>query len=52
MAADFVTLGDSWLSFAISKDLIEPMEGLEDQDWFRGLPDNWKVIVSFILFLL
>ncbi|XP_059663045.1 uncharacterized protein LOC132308820 isoform X2 [Cornus florida] len=43
MAADIVTVGDSWLNFAINKTLIEPIQGAEDQDWFRGLSDNWKV---------
>ncbi|KAM7493652.1 hypothetical protein LguiB_028261 [Lonicera macranthoides] len=43
VAADIVTLGDTWLSFAISKALIEPIQGLEDQDWFDGLSNKWKV---------
>ncbi|KAK6129866.1 hypothetical protein DH2020_036384 [Rehmannia glutinosa] len=42
-AADLVTLGDSWLNFGIGKGLIEPIEAAEDQDWFRGLSDKWKV---------
>ncbi|XP_022861204.1 uncharacterized protein LOC111381639 isoform X1 [Olea europaea var. sylvestris] len=42
-AADAITLGDSWLSLAINKGLIEPIEGAEDQDWFQGLSDKWKV---------
>ncbi|KAL3818381.1 hypothetical protein ACJIZ3_004286 [Penstemon smallii] len=41
--ADLVTLGDSWLNFAISNGLIEPMKGAEDQDWFHDLSDKWKV---------
>lgn len=43
LAADVVTLGDTWLSHAIGKRLIEPMDGLEDQDWFENLNDKWKV---------
>ncbi|KAJ0110953.1 hypothetical protein Patl1_02594 [Pistacia atlantica] len=43
MAADIVGIGDSWLSFAIKKVLIEPIPGLEEQDWFRSLSDKWKV---------
>lgn len=43
MAADVVTIGDSWLSLAISRGLIEPMKGVEEQDWFRSLNDKWKV---------
>ncbi|KAG8382011.1 hypothetical protein BUALT_Bualt05G0032100 [Buddleja alternifolia] len=45
--ADLVTLGDSWLNFAIGKGLIEPMKGAEDQDWFRELSDKWKVGIYF-----
>ncbi|XP_028096774.1 uncharacterized protein LOC114296657 [Camellia sinensis] len=43
LAADIVTVGDSWLNFAIKKGLIEPLQGVEDQDWFKGLSDKWKV---------
>ncbi|XP_031247122.1 uncharacterized protein LOC116104835 [Pistacia vera] len=43
MAADIVGIGDSWLSFAIKKVLIEPIPGVEEQDWFRSLSDKWKV---------
>lgn len=43
VTADLVTLGDSWLNFAIGKGLIEPMKGAEDQDWFQDLSDKWKV---------
>ena len=37
------TLGDSWLDLAIGNAVIEPMQGAEDQDWFRGLTEKWKV---------
>ncbi|CAN4121220.1 unnamed protein product [Withania somnifera] len=43
LAADVVTLGDMWLSYAIEKKLIEPMDGLDDQDWFENLSKKWKV---------
>lgn len=43
LAADLISIGDSWLSFAIKEKLIEPMKGIEDQDWYKGLSDKWKV---------
>ncbi|XP_010478890.1 PREDICTED: uncharacterized protein LOC104757797 [Camelina sativa] len=42
-AADMISIGDSWLSYAIKEKLIEPMKGIEDQDWYKGLSDRWKV---------
>lgn len=42
-SADLVSVGDSWLSYAIKKGLIEPISGVEDQDWFKSLSDKWKV---------
>lgn len=42
-AADIVSLGDSWVNFAISEKLIEPIQGVDDQDWFHTLSDKWKV---------
>lgn len=42
-AADMISIGDSWLSFAIKEKLIEPLKGIEDQDWYKGLSDKWKV---------
>ncbi|KAH9753604.1 spermidine/putrescine-binding periplasmic protein [Citrus sinensis] len=45
MAADLVSVGDSWLSFAIKKRLIEPIAGAEDQDWFKCLSHKWKAQV-------
>ncbi|XP_076881963.1 uncharacterized protein LOC143530264 [Bidens hawaiensis] len=41
-AADIVSLGDTWLNFAVSKKLIEPVQGVDDQDWFHTLSDKWK----------
>ncbi|KAK1403664.1 Spermidine-binding periplasmic protein SpuE [Heracleum sosnowskyi] len=43
VTADIVALGDTWLSFAIKKALIEPIQSIEDQEWFAGLSDKWKV---------
>ncbi|KAI9083837.1 hypothetical protein K1719_034095 [Acacia pycnantha] len=43
LAADIVSIGDSWLKFAINKALIEPIRDVEDQDWFKGLDEKWKV---------
>ncbi|KAI3981916.1 hypothetical protein MKX01_041179 [Papaver californicum] len=43
MAADIVSVGDSWLSLGISKGMIESMKDVEGQDWFKGLSDKWKV---------
>ncbi|XP_047341066.1 spermidine-binding periplasmic protein SpuE-like [Impatiens glandulifera] len=42
-AADMITLGDSWLGYAISRGLVEPLHGIEEEGWFRGLSDKWKV---------
>lgn len=48
MAADIIGIGDSWLSFAIKKRIIEPMKGIEDQDWYKGLSDKWKVRTLYL----
>lgn len=50
VAADMVSIGDSWLNFAISKAVIEPLEGIEDQEWFKGLSNKWKVRIIACLF--
>ncbi|KAH9687637.1 putrescine-binding periplasmic protein-related [Citrus sinensis] len=42
MAADLVSVGDSWLSYAIIKRLIEPIAVAEDQYWFKCLSHKWK----------
>lgn len=52
MAADLVTIGDSWLSLALSRGLIEPIEGAEELEWFKGLNDRWKVIISFFFVIV
>ncbi|XP_038982873.1 uncharacterized protein LOC103716646 isoform X2 [Phoenix dactylifera] len=43
MAADIVSVGDSWLSHAIIGGLIEPMKAVEREDWFKVLGNKWKV---------
>ncbi|KAJ0970936.1 hypothetical protein J5N97_018895 [Dioscorea zingiberensis] len=42
MAADLVSVGDSWLSSAVTGALIEPIQHVEEQDWFKGLSGKWK----------
>ncbi|XP_031740514.1 uncharacterized protein LOC101211357 isoform X2 [Cucumis sativus] len=42
MVADVVSIGDSWLNFAIKKALIEPIQDVEDQDWYNNLSTKWK----------
>ncbi|XP_048559017.1 uncharacterized protein LOC125539572 [Triticum urartu] len=43
MAADVVSIGDSWLGYTIRKGLVEPISNAEEQDWYRSLSDRWKV---------
>lgn len=50
MAADLVTIGDSWLSLALSRGLIEPIEGAEELEWFKRLNDRWKVNIFFFIY--
>lgn len=42
MAADVVSIGDSWLGYAVRKGLVEPISNAEEQDWYRSLSDRWK----------
>nr|XP_029122989.1 uncharacterized protein LOC105053546 isoform X4 [Elaeis guineensis] len=42
MAADIVSVGDSWLSHAISGGLIEPMKDVDREHWFNILGNKWK----------
>ncbi|RAL53162.1 hypothetical protein DM860_006834 [Cuscuta australis] len=43
VVADVIALGDAWLTFSIKHGLIEPMQGVEDQEWFiNRLSDKWK----------
>lgn len=48
VASDIIGIGDSWLSFAIKKRIIEPMKGVEDQDWYKGLSDKWEVRTLYL----
>ncbi|XP_006854235.2 uncharacterized protein LOC18443994 isoform X1 [Amborella trichopoda] len=43
MAADLITIGDSWMNLAICEGIIEPILDAEEQDWYSSLPDKWKV---------
>ncbi|EEC77931.1 uncharacterized protein [Oryza sativa Japonica Group] len=43
MAADVVSIGDSWLGYAIRKGLVEPVKNAEEQDWFQSLSNRWKI---------
>ncbi|XP_022936759.1 uncharacterized protein LOC111443255 [Cucurbita moschata] len=45
MVADLVSIGDSWLNFAIKKALIEPIHDVDDQEWFNNLSTRWKVLL-------
>ncbi|KAF9623912.1 hypothetical protein IFM89_006258 [Coptis chinensis] len=40
MAADIVTVGNSWLSSSIKQGIIEPIRDVELQDWFKGFDEN------------
>ena len=51
LAADIVGIGDSWLKFAINKAIIEPIRDVENQDWFKGLDEKWKVAIYFVFLL-
>ncbi|KAL6843772.1 hypothetical protein ACP4OV_026343 [Aristida adscensionis] len=42
MAADVVSVGDSWLAYAIRRGLVEPIKNAEQQDWFQSLSGRWK----------
>lgn len=50
LAADIVGIGDSWLKFAIKKAIIEPIQDVEDQEWFKSLAEKWKVTLYFYLY--
>lgn len=49
MSADIVSIGDSWLSSAITGALIEPIQHVEEQDWFKSLGGKWKVSAKRVL---
>lgn len=50
VAADIVSVGDSWLSLTIRNGLIEALQGVEEHSWFRGLDDRWKVRIQSDLY--
>lgn len=43
MAADLVTVGDSWLATAVQGGLIDPIPNAEQFDWFKQLHPKWQV---------
>uniref|UniRef100_A0A7N1A0H5 Uncharacterized protein n=1 Tax=Kalanchoe fedtschenkoi TaxID=63787 RepID=A0A7N1A0H5_KALFE len=43
LAADAVSMGDSWLTLAIRNSIIDPMD--EDQDWYKDLNEKWKIFL-------
>jgi hypothetical protein len=49
MAADLVTVGDSWLATAVQGGLIEPIRNAEQFDWFKRLHPKWQVWQILVL---
>ncbi|KAL2635634.1 hypothetical protein R1flu_007113 [Riccia fluitans] len=45
LAADLVTIGDSWLGKAVSGGLINPIENVEKYEWFQRLGKKWQVFL-------
>ncbi|MBW4593850.1 MAG: extracellular solute-binding protein [Brasilonema angustatum HA4187-MV1] len=43
--ADLVTLGDYWISYAIEKKLIQPLDVTKIEQW-SGLPKKWQELVT------
>ncbi|MGK7880145.1 MAG: extracellular solute-binding protein, partial [Crocosphaera sp.] len=43
--SDFVTLGDVWLGEAIAKELIDPLDNSEIENW-QTLPSRWQKLVK------
>ena len=43
MAADLVTVGDSWLATAVQGGLIDPIPNAEQFEWFKRLHPKWQV---------
>lgn len=43
--ADVVTLGDSWLTPAIQRRLIQPISSAETYRWWQRLPRRWQQLV-------
>lgn len=55
VAADMISVGDSWLSYAIKKAMIQSIDGVENQDWFKALSSSWKVrkkLFSYVFLFL
>ena len=42
MAADLVTIGDSWLATAVQGGLIEPIANVDQFEWFKRLDLKWQ----------
>lgn len=45
VAADIVTLGDSWLHAAVSGRLIQPIDNAEQHEWFNRLGPKWQAFL-------
>ncbi|CAM6096722.1 unnamed protein product [Calypogeia fissa] len=45
MAADLVTIGDSWLSKAVSRGLINPVENAEQCGWYHRMGSKWQTFL-------
>eukprot|EP00250_Pteridium_aquilinum_P010560 c19474_g1_i2 orf=133-2253(+) len=45
LAADIVTIGDSWLQAAVSGGLIQPIENAEHHEWFKRLGPKWQAFL-------
>ncbi|KAL3683745.1 hypothetical protein R1sor_001767 [Riccia sorocarpa] len=45
LAADLVTVGDSWLDKAVSRGLITPIENVEKYEWFQRLGKKWQAFL-------
>lgn len=43
MAADLVTIGDSWLGTAVAGGLIQPIENAEEHEWYHRIGSRWQV---------
>ncbi|KAL3675307.1 hypothetical protein R1sor_025255 [Riccia sorocarpa] len=45
LAADLVSVGDSWLDKAISRGLITPIDNVEKYEWFQRLGKKWQAFL-------
>lgn len=48
MAADLVTIGDSWLSKAVEGGLLRPIDHAEQFEWYQRLGPKWQVFFPFL----